>query len=490
MNHRLISRILGRLLLLLGGAQLLCLVFVIVDPAAADRSGQAMGFLASGLVTAWGAGIMMWHGRGSTGLILRKEAIAVVGLGWLVCTTFGALPFMLCEPQLGVADSLFESVSGFTTTGATVMSDLESCPRGVMMWRCLTQWLGGMGILVLFVALLTSFRVGSKALFRHESSAKGTSGMSSPMSTVAMRLWQIYIVLTVVCMVGLKVLGMSYFDAVCHTFTVVSTGGFGTHDNSVAYFDSVAIEVWLILFMILGSISFMLYAHLLQRKWTRWFEDEETKWFLIIVGVVTLAVAADLVMLGKEASASHGLRVAVFQVVSIMSTTGFTTADFNVWPPLSNVLLLLLMIIGGCAGSTAGGIKLSRWILFFKMVRQQLVTAFRPNQITILKLNGSLVNDSLRLDTMFFVSLAGVTVLVGTVVVSLLEPALDMDSSVSAVLATLFNIGPGLGAVGPMQNFEHLTPTTKIFLCMLMALGRLEFYTILVLFMPSLWRKY
>jgi len=490
MNHRLISRILGRVLLLLGGAQLLCLMFVLLDPTADDRTGQALAFLASAFVSAWGAGLMSWHGRASTGLILRKEAIAVVGLGWMVCTSFGAIPFMLCEPRLGIADSLFESVSGFTTTGATVMSNLESVPRGLMLWRCLTQWLGGMGILVLFVALLTSFRIGSKAIFRHESSAKGASGMSSPMSTVAMRLWQIYIALSAICFVGLKLLGMSWFDAACHTFTVLSTGGFGTHDTSIAHFDSLAIELWLILFMILGSISFMLYALLLQKKWKRGWQDEETKWFLAIVGLVTLAVALDLFFLNQELTLGHGLRVALFQVVAIVSTTGFTTSDFNLWPPLSGVLLLLLMMIGGCAGSTAGGVKLSRWVLFFKMTRQQLLAAFRPNQVTTLKLNGSQVVDSLRVDTVFFIALAGVTVLVGTVVVSVLEPDLDMASSVSSVLATLFNIGPGLGAVGPTHNFAGLTPVTKIFLSVLMIMGRLEFSAVLVLFMPSLWRKY
>jgi trk system potassium uptake protein TrkH len=347
-----------------------------------------------------------------------------------------------------------------------------------------------MGIIVLFVALLSSFRIGSRAIFRHESSAQDTDGIANHTRELALQLWTIYLALTMICFVGLKFLGMSFFDAVCHTFATVSTGGFGTHNNSIAHFDSLSIELWLIVFMILGSINFILYAWILKKGWNRWKQDEESKVFIVILLFATFAIGLDLFLVESDISLLYSLRVAAFQVVSIMTTSGFVTADFGAWPPLSDEILLLLMIIGGCAGSTAGGIKLSRWILFMKSMKVQLGSSFRPNRVMSISLNGRPVSDQLRIDTLFFVGMAGITVVLGTVTVSFMEPGLDMDSSLSAVLATLFNIGPGLGEVGPTHNFSHFAPYTKLLLSLLMALGRLEFYTVLALFLPSLWKSY
>lgn len=490
MDYRLISRILGFLLVLLGMAQSVCLVYSWLA-GETEPGVDAVDSLGISTAAALVVGVgLMALGRRASREVLRKEAIAVVGLGWILCAAFGAVPFLLGDPRLGLADGFFESMSGFTTTGATVIPKPEEFPRGIILWRGLTQWLGGMGILVLFVALLSSFGVGGKVMFRHESSLKEHGAVSTRISELALRLWQIYLGLSLACFLGLTLLGVPLYDAICHTFTVVSTGGFSTHTQSIAYFDSVWIEAWLILIMALASLNFVLYAWVLQGRWDKWRQDEVTRMFFIVLAVVTVVVALDLAWVGRDRSLGHAFRVAVFQVVSIMSTTGYTTADFNAWPPLSAVLLLLLMAIGGCAGSTAGGVKLGRWVLFFKMARQQVVAAFRPGQVVHLQLNGSPVEDSLRVDVLFMIGIAGVTAFLGTVVVSLLQPQLDVDSCLSAVLATLFNIGPGLGQVGPIQNFSPLEPWTKVFLSLLMVLGRLEFYAILVLFFPSLWRKY
>jgi trk system potassium uptake protein TrkH len=233
----------------------------------------------------------------------------------------------------------------------------------------------------------------------------------------------------------------------------------------------------------------MLYAWLLRRRWERWRLEEEAKGYLGLLLGVALLIAADLVLVGQH-PATASLRESLFQVVSIMTTSGFATTDFDQWPPLSRVLLLLLMVIGGCAGSTAGGVKVSRWILFGRIVRQQVVRAFRPNQVFSLRLNGNLVDEEANLQTVFFIALAGVTVAAGTAVVSLLEPNLDIESCLSSVLACLFNVGPGLGAVGPTHTFATLNPGTLVFLSWLMLVGRLEFFAVLVLFVPSLWRRY
>lgn len=491
MNYRSISKCLGYLLFLLSVAQLTCLVFAVWDgELGKNRLDGVESFATSVGVCTVAAFLFIALGRGAEGDLLRRESVSAVGLGWLACTFFGAIPFILCEPRMDLAGGLFESVSGFTTTGATCISDLGDVPRSLLLWRSLTQWLGGVGILVLFVALLSSFGASSKALFRHESSTKETEGLSSRIQRISIHLWMIYMVLTVLAFLGLRVLGMGDFDALCHAFAAISTGGFGTYNDSVAHFDSVGIELWLIVIMVLGSINFVLYAWLLRGHWVRWRQDEASKMLLWVIGVATVVIAVDLVQFGAEESYRISLRQGLFQVVSIVSTTGFATVDFDRWPALSDVILLLLMLIGGCAGSTAGGIKIGRWILFFKILRQQLMLAFRPNLVAKLELNGNSVTDSLRIDTLFLICLAGVSIVIGTLSVSLLEPSLDIDSCLSATLATLFNIGPGLGAVGPMQNYASLHGATKLVLSFLMLLGRLEFFALLVLLMPSLWKRY
>ena len=490
MNYRLLGKMLGMLLILLSITLGICLVFSWLDHERAPGLDAVDAFLISSIATLFSGIVLTYLGRGAGVEMLRKEAIAVVGVGWILCAEYGALPFALSEPRLGLADAFFESMSGFTTTGATVITDLTAIPHSINLWRCFTQWLGGLGILVLFVAVLSYLGVGSKAIFRHESSAKEGGGLQSRIHDVALMLWLIYLSLSIVCTLGLKLLGMSWFDAICHALTAISTGGFSPHNESVGFFNNVWIEIWLMIFMIIGGISFMLYAWFARGRWSRWRKEEETKVFLFLLLTVSLIIAAFLTLIGNELSFWHGLRVSSFQVISIITTTGFATDDFNMWPPFTHILLLLLMLIGGCAGSTAGGIKLSRWILFFKIVRIELVAVFRPNQVFRLQLNGNTADESLKLQTVFFVAIAAVTVVIGTALVSLMQPSLDKISCVSGVLACLFNIGPGLAKLGPTENFAFLEAPTKVFLSLLMALGRLEFFAVMVLFMPSLWKKY
>jgi trk system potassium uptake protein TrkH len=489
MNYRLLSRLFGVLLFFIAAAMLVCLGFEWAFGETYTRADATEAFVLSAGITALTGMVLLALGAGASEEVLRKEAIAVVGLGWVICAVFGALPYMFCEPRLGFVAAVFESMSGFTTTGSTVIPDLDLYPRSILLYRSLTQWLGGMGILVLFVALLSYLGVGSKALFHHESSARSGGGLQARIHDVALRLWQIYLGLSIACFAGLMLLGMSFYDAVCHAFATVSTGGFSPHNESVAAFDSLGIELWLSLFMLLGSVSFMLYAWLLRGDWNRWQREEETRLFLTVVTVAVVVLALDLMALGNH-SFGHAVRESIFQVVSIVTTTGFATEDYGSWPPFSEWILMLLMCIGGCAGSTAGGIKISRWLLFARVVRLEIISAFRPSQVIALRLNGDSVGEQLKLQTVFFVGFAAVMAALGTGMVSLLEPTLDLDSSFSATLATLFNIGPGIGAVGPTQNFAHLSAPTLALLTLFMLLGRLEFFAVLVLFAPSLWRKY
>ena len=472
MDYRQLSRVLGYLLLLMAVSMVGCLVYSLVDNEANHCADRALGM--SALITAAAGGLLALAGRAGGREILRREAIAIVGLGWTVSTLFGALPYVLCTPSLSWAGAIFESASGFTTTGASVIRDVTAWPRGLLLWRATTQWLGGMGILVLIVAVLSMVGAGSKSLFRRESSAKFSEGFSARVRETALRLWQIYVALSVVCTIGLIVLGMSVFDAVCHTFAAISTGGFSTRNESIMYYQSPAIEWWLIVFMALGAINFMLYAWLLAGRWNRWQQDEETRAFLWILLVASTLIAADILYFGKASGLAEGFRAAAF----------------HQWPNFSRGLLVALMFIGGCAGSTAGGVKVGRVVVFFKTLRRQMVHTFRPNQIIPVRINGVNVRDSYLLDVMFFLALTGVIVAFGTLAVAVLEPGFTLISSFTAVAATLFNIGPGLGAVGPMMNYAGMGDASHLLLSALMIMGRLEIFAVLVLFVPLLWRRF
>lgn len=491
MDYRVLSRLLGLLLLLLGVAQLACLVYAAIDKEMHPEANAAVrAFAVSTSATAVAGFALFLAGRSPGPSLLRKEAVATVGLGWLVCALFGALPYMLCKPSLDFAGAFFESMSGFTTTGSTVIRDLAKYPESVLLWRSLTQWLGGMGILVLFVAVLSFLGVGSKSIFRHESSGYGAGGFKARIRETALVLWQIYFALTLVCIVGLVALGMDVFDAVNHAFTAISTGGFSPHNESIAYFRSAGIELWLTLFMFLGGCSFMLMAWLLRGRFERLRHEEEVKVYIALLLSVSAVLAVVLHSGGVFATYTEAARASLFQVVSIMTTTGFATEDFDRWPEFGRVLIVLLMFIGGCAGSTAGGIKVSRLILFFRITRGELIAAFRPVQVVPLRLNGRVASEDLKPQTLFFIAFTGFLVAAGTLAVVIFEPQLDLISALSGVAATLFNIGPALGALGPTCNFADLHWATLILMSLLMALGRLELFAILVLFVPSLWRKY
>lgn len=488
MHYRQLSRVLGYLLLLMAVSMTGCLLYALFDNEANHCADRALGI--SALITAAAGALLAAAGRGGSREILRREAIAIVGLGWIVSTLFGALPYVLCTPSLTPAGAIFESASGFTTTGASVIRDVTAWPRGLLLWRATTQWLGGMGILVLIVAVLSMVGAGSKSLFRRESSAKFSEGFSTRVRETAMRLWQIYVVLSVLCIVGLVMFGMPVFDAVCHAFAAISTGGFSTRNESIMYYHSPAIEWWLVLFMALGAINFMLYAWLLAGRWNRWQQDEETRAFLWILFVASVLIAADIVCFGKASGFADGFRTAAFQATSIMTTTGFASADFDQWPNFSRGLLVALMFIGGCAGSTAGGVKVGRIVVFFKTLRRQTVNSFRPNQIFPSRINGVNVGDGYLLDVMFFLALTGMIVALSTLAVSFLEPQFSLVSSFTAVAATLFNIGPGLDAVGPMMNYAGMGEPSRLLLSALMIMGRLEIFAVLVLFVPLLWRRF
>jgi trk system potassium uptake protein len=489
MNYRLLAKVLGLLVLLNAAALLLCELYAVATERTQPGQTHDFALLESFAVAALAGGVLLLLGRGSGREILRKEAIAVVGLGWLLSTMVGALPYILCETPLPPAAAFFESASGYTTTGSSAIPDLTVYAGSILLWRGATQWLGGLGILVLFVALLSTFGVGSKALFRHESSAQIGYGFDAKIRQTALRFIQIYVALTALCIAGLMVLGMSFFDATVHSFAAVSTGGFSTRNESLMYYGSAAMDAWLCLFMTLGGTNFVLIAWVLRGKLSRFWADDEFRTYLTILAGATAVIVADL-MIRQGQPFAKSLQVSSFNVISVMTTTGFANADFDQWPILSKALLVLLMFVGGCSGSTSGGIKVSRVLIFFKAAGQQITNAYRPSRVVPLRLNGEIVEESQKAAAIFFVALTAFIVGISTVVITVLEPDINHVSSFTAVTATLFNIGPGLDAVGPMRNFAFLNPASHLVLAFLMILGRLEFFAVLVLFMPSLWKRY
>jgi trk system potassium uptake protein TrkH len=494
MNLRILAKILGALLLLESIAMFACAIFTWLDPNC-DCSWSMMALMKSAGISAAFGGGMMLLGWSKVTKIPRREGVVIVGLGWILSGIFGGLPYLFGQPAMAPADALFESVSGFTTTGSTVMTDIEAWPRGILMWRSVTQWLGGLGILVLFVALLSYLGVGTKSLFRNESSFQTGEASTARIRDTALSLWRVYLSITTICILGLKAMGLTWYNAVCHGFTAVSTGGFSPHNASIGYYSDWGngwmIELWLSLFMLICSVSFLIWVVIVKKRWKRLRSEEEGKWFFLICFVSAMMIATGIAAKDMEGFLP-ALRHAWFIVVSIGSTTGFGTVDYEQWPGFALVLIAMLMLLGGCSGSTAGGMKVSRLLVMIRTARFEVVKAFRPHKVFKMQVNGNSLDPDARAQTVIFICLYCFLFVIASLLMGMLEFVNDIDlvTSVGAVFATLPNIGPGFGEVGPTKNFAHFLPGTKVFLSLLMILGRLELYAVLVLFVPSLWRKY
>ncbi len=496
MKLRLVLRMVGILLLLESLAMAACGLFAVLDPVSGEAAAITGLFQAAGITG--GTSLLMIALAGAShlkGKLPRREAVIIVGLGWLLSSAFGGLPYLLCPPYLDWAASFFEAASGFTTTGSSAMTDIEAWPRGLLMWRSVTQWLGGIGILVLFVAVLSYLGIGAKSLFQNESSFRsGEAGMARIHDT-SLSLLKIYISITSICAIGLRLMGLSWYNAVNHSMTAVSTGGFSPHNLSIGYYshwgNGWLIELWLTVFMFLCSLNFLLFVVIVRKNWRRLHQEEDARFLLGLCIAFILIIAGGLAWHG-DATFTDGLRQASFTVVTIVSTTGFGTTDYELWPAWAKVLLALLMFIGGCSGSTAGGFKVGRLLVFLKFARQEVIRAFRPNLVFRLTVNGNSINEDARARTMFFLTMYLMICVFSTAVVGFLEAGtgIDMETCGGAVLATISNIGPGFGSVGPTENFAHLREGTHVFLSLLMILGRLELFALLVLFFPSAWRKY
>ncbi len=414
-----------------------------------------------------------------------RDGFAVVVFSWLVLAFLGALPFYFSGEMNSFVDCLFESMSGFTTTGSSILVTVEVLPKSVLFWRALTHWLGGMGIIVLTLAVLPLLGIGGMQLFQAEMPGPTKDRLAPRIQDTARILWKVYVLFTLVEIFLLLLGGLDLFDAVCHSFATLATGGFSTYTASVGYFNSVYVETVIIVFMFLAGINFSLHYHGLRGRLSNYWRNEEFRFYLLLtLGSVLVIIAANQYYDTFETVGAN-VRSAFFLVVSILTTTGFGTADFDQWPPVCKVLLVSLMFVGGCAGSTGGGIKHVRLLLFFKYARLQLRNLVHPRAVGTIKLGREKVPREVLISILGFFAIYIAFFVLGSLAVTAL--GVDIVTGTTAVIATLNNIGPGLHLVGPAQNFAALPDAAKLVLFFCMLAGRLELYTVVVLLTPDFW---
>lgn len=481
MNYKMTAYVLGKML----GVEAL----VLCIPAAVSLIyGETSDMAAFGITSAVLCVFFLLFGRKKTenGRIYGKDGLVIVAAAWILWSVFGALPFYLSREIPSYVDALFETVSGFTTTGSTILTDIETLSYGMNFWRCLTHWIGGMGVLV-FVMVVTSLDdKSSMHLMRAEVPGPEADKLVPKARETAKLLYAMYLALTVAEIIFLLAGGMNLYDSIIHSFSTAGTGGFANHNSSVAYYDSAYIDGVITVFMILFGINFNMYFLLLIKDVKSVWKNEEVRAYLGIIVAATLVITCNVLSIYKEPL--KAFRYSIFQVASIITTTGFATADFNLWPELSKCILLLIMVIGACAGSTGGGVKVSRFLILWKSILKQVKGMLHPKSVNVVKVNGKKIsNETLQGVYAYFsayVFVFGISVLLVAL------DNFDFATTISGVLTTLSNVGPGISRVGPIENFQSFSVLSKIVFSMDMLIGRLEIFPFLMICSPSFWRKH
>lgn len=481
-NYRVIINIIGLLLMLNGIFMLFCIPFSLYF-----SEGDLIPILTAGGSTS-GFGLLIWYfTKDANNKELRKrDGYLIVTLGWLSMSFFGTLPYLLSGAIPNLTDAFFETISGFTTTGASILTDIESVHKGILFWRSLTQWIGGMGIIVLAVAILPILGIGGMQLFVAEAPGISPDKLQPRIKETAKRLWFIYVTLTLTETLLLWAGGMSFYDAINHGLTTMATGGFSTKNASVAYFTSPFIQYIIIMFMFLAGTNFTMIYFSLHREFYKVIRNEEFRFYTGFCVVLTILVTTGIFLAnsgGLESDFRHGL----FQVVSIITTTGYVTADYTSWTPFLTVLFFVMMFFGASAGSTAGGVKIVRHIILIKNSILELKRQLHPSAVIPVRFNKKAVPRDITFNILAFIMIYIAIFAVGSIMMALL--GVDFLTAMGSVATSLGNIGPGIGSVGPVNNFAHMPLVAKWILSFFMLLGRLELFTVLILFTPYFWRK-
>lgn len=478
MNVRIVARFLGFLLISLG-------LFMAVPALFSwhHHGSDLAAILVSAALTLV-LGFLLALLVRPRGELQLRDSFLVVALGWLLASAFGALPFFLSGTIPSFSDAFFESASGFTTTGASILVRVEDLPHGLLFWRSLTHWLGGMGIIVLSVAILPLTGVGGTQLYKAEIPGPTLDKIAPRIRQTASTLWKVYVLLTLLQTLLLLAARMNLHEALCHSFATMATGGFSTRTASIAGFNSLFVEAVVLVFMFLAGMNFTLHYHFLRGRTSAFWKSEEFRFYLGIVAVFTVLLTADNLLAGTL-RAGGALRHSLFQVVSITTTTGFATADFGLWPATARFVLLFLMFVGGCAGSTGGSIKVVRVLIIFKQGLAELRKLLHPRAVIPVRIDGRSVPQDVVVNILGFLFLYIGLLFLSTLALTLM--GLDILTAFSSVAASIGNIGPGLGAVGPAANYQHIPLAGKWLLSFCMLAGRLEIYTVLVIFTRDFW---
>jgi len=480
-NFGIVFRILGALSAILGLILLLCIPISLYF-----KSEDHLSFVFSGIIALGGGSSLWFITSGSKKTIRKREGYLIVGLSWVVMSFIGTLPYLFSGTIPHLADAFFESVSGFTTTGATILTDIEIMPEGILFWRSLSHWIGGMGIIVLTVALFPLLGIGGIELFVAESSSSASDKLHPRIRETAKRLWLIYIGLTGILTILLYLEGMTFFDAINHSFATLSSGGFSTKNASLAFYNDPLIQYTIIVFMFIAGVNFTVIYLGLKRNFKKVWESDEFRAYLLVTIIISVLISIKVAYI-TEMPMEKAFRDSLFQVVSIITTTGFITADYTIWSPGLTMIFFILMFLGGSAGSTSGGIKIIRHLVFFKNSILEFKRLIHPNAIVPLKLNGKTVSGRILIHIIIFLLLYMILFVIGSIIMSIM--GYDFMTSVGLVATSLGNVGPGLGGVGPVDNFGWLGDGAKLLSAFLMLLGRLELFTILVLFTPYFWKS-
>ncbi|MCY4262147.1 MAG: TrkH family potassium uptake protein [Candidatus Dadabacteria bacterium] len=485
MNVKFCFQITGKFVMYLGLLMLvpaICTLFYQED--------DLFTFLVSALVTSLVGFSFMFIFRVSEtpSEIRRREGFLIAALCWIFASVFGAIPYYVYGVFASPVDALFESTAGFTTTGATALASIEWLPKGILFWRNFTQWLGGMGIIVLGIAIFPKLFVGGAQLMGLETTGPTKEKFAPKIAETAKKLWIVYVALTGALAILLVFGGMNFFDALTHSFSTLSTGGFSCRDASIGAYDSVYIHGLITFFMFLGGTSFILHFYFFTGKPGRMFKNSEFRFYLFFVVAATMFIAMELLQNGVYGTFSESLRYASFQVVSIITTTGFTTTDFDAWPAFVKWVIFMLMFFGACAGSTSGSVKALRIMVLFKKAHSEIQRLVYPNVVSPITIEGKPISEkALSSITSFFILYIFLCGFVALVILMLED--ISLESAVSAAAASITNVGPAFDEVGPNSHYSHLGSLTKVILSLAMIIGRLELYTILVLFMPSFWKR-
>ncbi|BCJ95371.1 potassium transporter KefA [Anaerocolumna cellulosilytica] len=479
MNYRLVLNILGKVMLLEAALMIPSLIVSIIY-----GDGDSLAFLITILIVSL-LGIAVTFIKPPKTKMFARDGFMIVTLAWIILAVFGGLPFYISGAIPSFIDCIFETMSGFTTTGSSILADVEALPRGLLFWRSFTHWFGGMGVLVFFLTLIPSMGGRTQHLLRAESPGPSPGKLVPKIKETSMILYGIYFVLTVVCTICLLFAGMPLFDSVVHALGTAGTGGFSIKNSSISYYNSPLIDIIISVFMVIFGVNFTVYFYILKRNLMEVKKNSEVKLFLLVIGLSTLLITVNITRI--YGSVWEAFYQAFFQVTSLISTTGYATADYNLWPSFSKMILIGLMFVGSCAGSTSGGLKQIRLFVMLKSVKRTIKKMVHPRSVIPIRADGKLIDEEQVSGIAIFCGAYFLIMIVATVLISLDNH--DFETNFSAVLTAISNVGPGFGKVGPTGNFGFYSDFSKLILSLCMLVGRLEIFPVLMMFQLNAWKK-